>query len=53
MRNPSNGLTAEQAEVLFNLTNNGILTRIDERGRRCEDLYRTYVIPQRPAGAAA
>ena len=45
MRNPSNGLTAEQAEVLFNLTNNGILTRIDERGRRCEDLYRWGLNP--------
>jgi hypothetical protein len=32
------GLTAEQAEALFNLANNGVLTRIDERGRRCEDL---------------
>jgi hypothetical protein len=33
------GLTAEQAEALFNLANNGVLTRIDERGQRCEDLY--------------
>jgi hypothetical protein len=29
------GLTAEQAEALFNLANNGVLTRIDERGQRC------------------
>ena len=26
------GLTAEQAEALFNLANNGVLTRIGERG---------------------
>ena len=34
------GLTVEQAEALFNLANNGVLTRIDERGQRCEDLRR-------------
>jgi hypothetical protein len=33
------GLTAEQAEALFNLSNNGVLTRIGERGKSCEDLY--------------
>jgi hypothetical protein len=33
------GLTAEQAEALFNLAHNGVLTRIDERGERCGDLY--------------
>jgi hypothetical protein len=39
------GLTAEQAEALFNLANNGVLTRIDERGRRCEDLYQWGLHP--------
>ena len=39
------GLTAEQAEALFNLANNGVLTRIDERGHRCEDLYQWGLHP--------
>jgi hypothetical protein len=39
------GLTAEQAEALFNLANNGVLTRIDERGKRCEDLYQWGLHP--------
>jgi hypothetical protein len=39
------GLTAEQAEALFNLANNGVLTCIDERGRRCEDLYQWGLHP--------
>jgi hypothetical protein len=39
------GLTAEQAEALFNLANNGVLTRIDERGQRCEDLYQWGLHP--------
>jgi hypothetical protein len=36
---PNLGLNAEQAEALFNLANRGVLTRIDERGQRCGDLY--------------
>jgi hypothetical protein len=39
------GLTADQAEALFNLANNGVLTRIDERGKRCEDLYQWGLHP--------
>lgn len=39
------GLTAEQAEALFNVANNGVLTRIDERGQRCEDLYQWGLHP--------
>jgi hypothetical protein len=39
------GLTAEQAEALFNLASNGVLTRIDERGQRCEDLYQCGLHP--------
>jgi hypothetical protein len=35
----TDGLTAEQAEALFNHANTGVLTRIDERGKRCEELY--------------
>jgi hypothetical protein len=42
------GLTAEQAEALFNLAHNGVLTRIDERGRRCEDLYQWGLHPHTP-----
>ena len=33
------GLTAEQTEAFFNLAHNGVLTRIDERGQQCGDLY--------------
>jgi hypothetical protein len=29
------GLKAEQADLLLNLANNGVLTRIDKRGQRC------------------
>ncbi|ORJ61158.1 hypothetical protein [Mycobacterium simiae] len=36
---PNLGLNAEQAEALFNFANRGVLTRIDERGQRCGDLY--------------
>jgi hypothetical protein len=39
------GLTAEQAEALFNLANNGVLTRIGERGKSCEDLYQWGLHP--------
>jgi hypothetical protein len=42
---PNAGLSAEQAEALFNLANNGVLTRIDERGRRCGDLYQWGLHP--------
>jgi len=35
----------QQAEALFNLANNGVLTRVDERGRRCEDLYQWGLHP--------
>lgn len=41
----SGGLTAEHAEALFNLATNGVLTRIDERGQRCEDLYQWALHP--------
>jgi hypothetical protein len=40
------GLTAEQAEALFNLADNGVLARIDERGHRCEDLYQWGLHPR-------
>jgi hypothetical protein len=40
------GLTAQQAEALFNLANNGVLTRIDERGKRCKDLYQWGLHPR-------
>ncbi|HEY5857337.1 MAG TPA: hypothetical protein VIW24_25740 [Aldersonia sp.] len=33
------GLSAEQAEAFFNLAHNGVLTRIDEHGQRCGELY--------------
>lgn len=36
----------EHAEALFNLANNGVLTRIDERGRRCGDLYQWAIHPR-------
>jgi putative SOS response-associated peptidase YedK len=39
------GLTVEQAEALFNLANNGVPARIDERGQRCEDLYQWGLHP--------
>jgi hypothetical protein len=39
------GLTAEQAEAFFNLAHNGVLTRIDERGQRCGDLYQWGLHP--------
>ena len=41
----SGGLTAEQAEALFDLTHNGVLSRIDARGLRCEDLYQWGLHP--------
>lgn len=42
---PNHGLNVEQAEALFNLTHNGVLTRIDERGQRCGDLYQWALHP--------
>jgi hypothetical protein len=42
---PNLGLNAEQAETLFNLANRGVLTRIDERGQRCGDLYQWGLHP--------
>lgn len=47
------GLTAEQAEALFNLANNGVLTRIDERGQRCGDLYEWGLHPHHGEAASA
>jgi hypothetical protein len=41
------GLTAEQAEALFNLANNGVLTRTHECGKRCEDLYQRGLLSRR------
>ncbi len=32
-------MTADQAEAFFNLANNGVLTRIDERGQRAGELF--------------
>ncbi|BBX86946.1 hypothetical protein [Mycolicibacterium aubagnense] len=45
MNIPNMGLTAEQAEALFNFKHNGVLSRIDERGQRCGDLYRWALNP--------
>lgn len=45
MGRPNAGLTAEQAEALFNLAHSGVLTRIDERGERCADLYQWGLHP--------
>lgn len=39
------GLTAEQVESLFDLTHNGVLSRIDARSVRCEDLYQWGLHP--------
>lgn len=46
MNIPNAGITQEQAELLFNLTHRGVLTRIDERGRRCSDLYQWAIHPR-------
>lgn len=43
---PNHGLNVEQAEALFNLTHNGVLIRIDERGQRCGDLYQWAIHPR-------
>lgn len=39
------GLTADQAEAFFNLANNGVLTRIDQRGQRAGDLFQWGLHP--------
>lgn len=39
------GLTADQAEALFDLANNGVLTRIDERGQRAGELFQWGMHP--------
>jgi hypothetical protein len=46
-------LTAERAEALFNLAHNGVLTRIDERGQRCGDLYQWGLHPHVAEGGSA
>jgi hypothetical protein len=53
MGTPSAGLTADQAEMLFNLKYNGVLTRIDERGQRCGDLYQWGLHPHVPEEGSA
>jgi hypothetical protein len=50
---PNTGLTAEQAELLFNLAHNGVLTRIDERGQRCGDLYQWGLHPHQAEEGSA
>lgn len=45
MTTPNHGLNVEQAEFLFNLAHRGVLTRIDERGQRCGDLYQWGLHP--------
>jgi hypothetical protein len=50
---PNRGLNAEQAEALFNLANRGVLTRIDERGQRCGDLYQWGLHPRTAEGQSA
>jgi hypothetical protein len=42
---PNPAFTQEQAELLFNLTSRGVLTRIDERGQRCGELYQWAIHP--------
>ncbi|MBY0290792.1 MAG: hypothetical protein K2X52_27170 [Mycobacteriaceae bacterium] len=49
MGTPNTGLTAEQAEAPFDLANSGVLTRIDERGRRCGDLFQWGLHPHHAA----
>lgn len=39
------GLTADQAEAIFDLANNGVLTRIDGRGKRAGDLFQWGLHP--------
>ena len=39
------GLTPDQAEAFFNLANNGVLTRIDERGQRAGELFQWGLHP--------
>lgn len=46
---PNLGLNFEQAEALFNFASRGVLTRIDERGQRCGDLYQWGLHPRAAA----
>lgn len=43
---PNLGLNAEQAEALINFANHRVLTRIDERGQRCGDLFQWGLHPR-------
>jgi hypothetical protein len=45
MANPGLGQNADLAEAIFNLANNGVLSRIDERGKRCHDLFQWGIHP--------
>ena len=49
----SGGLTGEQLEALFDLANNGVLSRIDARSLRCEDLYQWGLHPHTAAPGSA
>lgn len=46
-------MTVEQAEALLNLLGNGVLSRIDERGRRCGDLYQWGLNPHTAESGSA
>lgn len=50
---PNIGINAQQAELLFNLAHNGVLTRIDQRGQRCGDLYQWGLHPHHAAEGSA
>ncbi|MDZ7882573.1 MAG: hypothetical protein U5N53_06515 [Mycobacterium sp.] len=47
------GLTADQPEAFFNLANNGVLTRIDDRGQRAGDLFQWGLHPHAPEPGSA
>lgn len=47
------GLTGEQLESLFDLAHSGVLSRIDARSLRCEDLYEWGLHPQTAAPGSA
>lgn len=49
---PNIGLNAKQAEALFNLANNGVLTRIDQRGKRAGDLFQWGLHPRTAEGGS-
>jgi hypothetical protein len=48
MADPDLGQNADLAEAIFNLANNGVLSRIDERGTRCHDLFQWGIHPHHP-----